>query len=60
MCKSKMCNQDLLIPFVLIQEKSVSKFGYATEIECVHNHFSSKDCKLFLGVTGTFYEFQKM
>jgi hypothetical protein len=55
-----MCNQDLLTPFVLIQEKSVSRYGYATEIKYIHNRFNSKECKLFLGVNGTFYEFQKM
>lgn len=59
-CKSKICNQDLLILFFLIQEKSVSRYGNATEIECIHNHCNPKDCELFLGVTGTFYEFQKV
>ena len=44
----------------LIQEKSVSRYGDATEIECIDNHFNSKVCKLFLSVTCTFYEFQKV
>lgn len=52
-----MCNQDLLILFILIQEKSISRYGDATNIECIYNNFNSKDCKLFLGVAGIFYEF---
>ena len=56
-CKSNMCNQDLLILFILIQEKSISRYGDATNIECIYNNFNSKDCKLFLGVAGIFYEF---
>lgn len=55
-----MYNQDLLILFSLIQEKSVSRYGDATAIECIPNDFSSKDCTLFLGVTGTFYDFQEV
>jgi uncharacterized protein (DUF4213/DUF364 family) len=45
---------------VLIQEKSVSRYVDTTEIECIHKHFNSKDCNLFLGVNGIFYEFQKV
>ena len=52
---SGVCLFCSVVPFL-----PVGQLFHFREIECIHNRFNSKDCKLFLGITGTFYEFQKV